>query len=328
MKLRLSALRRRCATALIAAHPRRRLGATAPPGRRRAAGEDQGQDQGPAAAARRRSATGSRRSPRSPRSCPTRRSRSASATAATRSSKSTPYVRQVKGKKFGRVKLRSKALLEPGKYLARVSKAATGQQAGGVGEVEEVLAQVHRPRSGRPRPGGRSSSTSCCATRATTTPTSTRYGSHTERAVLAFRKVNGMERTFNAEPDDLQDARRRQGRLQAEVRRLGQARRGRHLTPGDGARQRRRGRSTSSTSRPAPRPPPPTRAVHLLSQGPRLQLDRACTTRSITTAARRPTATHSVPTYPASHGCIRNPIPDSVFIYNWIDFGDKMYVYV
>jgi lipoprotein-anchoring transpeptidase ErfK/SrfK len=41
-------------------------------------------------------------------------------------------------------------------------------------------------------------------------------------------------------------------------------------------------------------------------------------------------ATHgykSVPPYPASHGCIRNPIPDSIFIYNWIDLGDKMYVY-
>ena len=42
-------------------------------------------------------------------------------------------------------------------------------------------------------------------------------------------------------------------------------------------------------------------------------------------------ATHgyaSVPPYPASHGCIRNPIPDSIFIYNWIDLGDKMYVYI
>ena len=41
-------------------------------------------------------------------------------------------------------------------------------------------------------------------------------------------------------------------------------------------------------------------------------------------------ATHgykSVPPYPASHGCIRNPIPNSIFIYNWIDLGDKMFVY-
>ena len=41
-------------------------------------------------------------------------------------------------------------------------------------------------------------------------------------------------------------------------------------------------------------------------------------------------ATHgykSVPTYPASHGCIRNPIPDSKFIYNWINLGNEMSVY-
>ena len=36
---------------------------------------------------------------------------------------------------------------------------------------------------------------------------------------------------------------------------------------------------------------------------------------------------HSVPDYPASHGCLRNPIPDSVHIYNWIDLGDPIYVY-
>ena len=36
---------------------------------------------------------------------------------------------------------------------------------------------------------------------------------------------------------------------------------------------------------------------------------------------------HSVPNYPASHGCLRNPIPDSRHIYNWIDLGDPIYVY-
>ncbi len=36
---------------------------------------------------------------------------------------------------------------------------------------------------------------------------------------------------------------------------------------------------------------------------------------------------HDVPTYPASHGCLRNPIPDSVHIYNWIDIGDPIFVY-
>jgi hypothetical protein len=41
-------------------------------------------------------------------------------------------------------------------------------------------------------------------------------------------------------------------------------------------------------------------------------------------------ATHGyspVPNYPASHGCLRNPIADSVFIYNWINIGDTIYVY-
>ena len=36
---------------------------------------------------------------------------------------------------------------------------------------------------------------------------------------------------------------------------------------------------------------------------------------------------HSVPTYPASHGCVRNPISQSVFIYNWVRLGMSVYVY-
>jgi lipoprotein-anchoring transpeptidase ErfK/SrfK len=41
-------------------------------------------------------------------------------------------------------------------------------------------------------------------------------------------------------------------------------------------------------------------------------------------------ATHGyadVPNHNASHGCVRNPIPFSRFIYNWIDIGDPMHVY-
>jgi len=34
-----------------------------------------------------------------------------------------------------------------------------------------------------------------------------------------------------------------------------------------------------------------------------------------------------VPSYAASHGCIRVPIPNAVSIYNWIDLGDAIYVY-
>ena len=35
----------------------------------------------------------------------------------------------------------------------------------------------------------------------------------------------------------------------------------------------------------------------------------------------------SVPNYPASHGCIRVPIPNALSIHNWIDIGDRIFVY-
>jgi lipoprotein-anchoring transpeptidase ErfK/SrfK len=38
---------------------------------------------------------------------------------------------------------------------------------------------------------------------------------------------------------------------------------------------------------------------------------------------------HSVPMHEAaSHGCVRNPIPFSVYIYNWIHLGDAIHVYL
>jgi hypothetical protein len=43
-------------------------------------------------------------------------------------------------------------------------------------------------------------------------------------------------------------------------------------------------------------------------------------------------ATHGYPSVPmheaASHGCVRNPIPFSVYIYNWINLGDAIHVYL
>jgi hypothetical protein len=35
----------------------------------------------------------------------------------------------------------------------------------------------------------------------------------------------------------------------------------------------------------------------------------------------------SVPNFPASHGCLRVPIPNALSIYNWIDIGDPIYAY-
>jgi len=35
----------------------------------------------------------------------------------------------------------------------------------------------------------------------------------------------------------------------------------------------------------------------------------------------------SVPAYPASHGCLRVPIPNALQIYNWVDIGDPIFLY-
>jgi lipoprotein-anchoring transpeptidase ErfK/SrfK len=34
-----------------------------------------------------------------------------------------------------------------------------------------------------------------------------------------------------------------------------------------------------------------------------------------------------VPTYAASHGCIRVPVPNAYSIFRWIDLGDRIFVY-
>jgi lipoprotein-anchoring transpeptidase ErfK/SrfK len=35
----------------------------------------------------------------------------------------------------------------------------------------------------------------------------------------------------------------------------------------------------------------------------------------------------SVPPYNASHGCLRVPVPNAWFIYNWVKMGDRVSVY-
>ena len=153
-----------------------------------------------------------------------------------------------------------------------------------------------------------------------------RYGSHTERAVMAFRKVNGMARNFQATPGIFKMLADGKGGFEIEypdgghhaevdiskqVMALadgGEAKYVFHIATGAAADALRPGR------------------VHFYRKDPGFN----SIGMYYSVYYNRGEATHgyhSVPPYPASHGCIRNPIPDSVFIYNWIDLGDKMYVY-
>jgi peptidoglycan hydrolase-like protein with peptidoglycan-binding domain len=240
--------------------------------------------------------------------------------------KRTPYVRQVKGKKFGRVKLESKALLEPGKYRVRVGKKATAQQAGASAKSKKFSLKYIDLDPGDRGPAVKLFNKLLRDQGYYNTDKSV-YSSHTERAVMAFRKVNGMERNFNADPGIFKTLAEGKGGFKAkypnaskhtevdiskQVMALvsgGEVKYVFHIATGAAATPSDQGAFTYYRKDPG---------FNSIGMYYSVYYNRGEATHGY----------HSVPPYPASHGCIRNPIPDSIFIYNWIDLGDKMYVYV
>jgi lipoprotein-anchoring transpeptidase ErfK/SrfK len=239
--------------------------------------------------------------------------------------KKTPFVRDVKGQDFGRFKLRSKPLVEGGKYRVRAKKAATGAQAGASakskaftlkfpdldpgddGPAVEVFNQLLRDQAYYNEDRGN-------------------YGSHTQRAVMAFRKVNGMERNFQATPGIFKTLAEGKGGfkiahpeaghhaevdISKQVMALadnGEAQHVFHIATGAAATPSDQGAFTFYRKDPG---------YNSIGMYYSVYYNRGEATHGY----------HSVPPYPASHGCIRNPIPDSIFIYNWIDLGMKIWVY-
>ena len=239
--------------------------------------------------------------------------------------KANPYVRQVKGKSFGRFVLRSKPLLEAGHYRARATKKATAQQAGAQAKSKKFALKFVDID-----PGDRGPAVGLfndlLREQAYYNTDKNRYGSHTERAVMAFRKVNGMARNFQATPGIFKTLAAGKGGFKIEhpeaghhaevdiskqVMALadgGEAKYVFHIATGAAATPSDQGAFTFYRKDPG---------FNSIGMYYSVYYNRGEATHGY----------HSVPPYPASHGCIRNPIPDSVFIYNWIDLGDKMYVY-
>ena len=219
-------------------------------------------------------------------------------------------MRQVKGKNFGRFKLRSKPLVEAGKYRVRVQKKATARQAGASAKSKSFGLKYIDLDPGDSGPAVELFN-DLLRKQAYFNTDNAHYGSHTERAVMAFRKVNGMARNFQATPEIFAELADGQGRLQDRVPERRQARRGRHLQAGDGARRRRQGqvrlprrdRRRGDAVRLGRRSPSTARTPGFNSIGMYYSVyyNRGEATHGY----------HSVPPYPASHGCIRNPIPDS-----------------
>ena len=153
-----------------------------------------------------------------------------------------------------------------------------------------------------------------------------KYDSATGRAVLAFHKVNNMARSENATSSDFKKLAKGKGGYD-----LKWPEGGKHVET-DLSRQvmvLAKGNEVDEIyhiSSGAPATPT------ILGKFNFYRKDAGYNSIGMYYSAYfiRGYATHgykSVPTYPASHGCLRNPIPDSVHIYNWIDIGDPIYVY-
>lgn len=234
-------------------------------------------------------------------------------------------VRQVPGTNHGAFKLRSPRLYRPGKYRVRAFKPPTRAQAGD-GDRSRIFT-IRYPKLNR---GDRGKAVALfnelLGKRGYYAPNGRTYNSGTERAVLAFRKVNRMARTTRTTSGIFK--RLAAGKGAFSLRHPGA---GRHVEV-DISRQvmvlAAKGK--------------PQHTFHISSGKPGTPSDRG----HFRFFRRQPgynnvgmyysvyynggEAIHgykSVPTYPASAGCIRNPVPNSRFIYGWVSLGMSIYVY-
>ena len=237
-------------------------------------------------------------------------------------------IRHVKGRNQGRFKIRSPRLIEDGSYRVRAKKEDSPNQVGFSEQSRDV--GIRYPDLD---PGMRNSKVNLfnhlLSEQAYYTSNGQTYGSATGRAVLAFRKVNGMARTQNATPSIFRTLANGNGgfklerpgagrHVEADLSRQvmvladnGKAKHIFHISSGTAATPTIKGHHTFFRKEPGTNSHGMVDSVYF---GP----------------TNRGYATHgykSVPNYPASHGCLRNPIPNSRFIYNWINLGESIFVY-
>jgi L,D-transpeptidase catalytic domain len=234
-------------------------------------------------------------------------------------------IEQIEGRDAGRFELVSKRVIKPGTYRFRANKNQTVGQDGALAGSRGV--NVDFPDLD---PGDHGKKVrlfnKLLAKRAYHTSKGRDYDSATARAVLAFRKVNNMSRTTQANPAIYKKLAAGKGgfklkwpeggkHVEADLSRQvmvlargGKARHIFHISSGTAATPTVRGKFPVYRFQPGYNSKSMYYSVYFTGGY----------------------ATHgyaSVPTYPASHGCLRNPIPDSVFIYNWLNYGDVFYVY-
>jgi len=152
------------------------------------------------------------------------------------------------------------------------------------------------------------------------------YDARTSRAVLAFRKMTGMARTTSATKPVMRRIARGRGRF-----RIHHPRHGRHLEADisrqvlvliEGRRVRRiypisSGKASTPTVLGSFRVYSKTSGTNSVGMVHSAYFIGGYATHGY----------HSVPTFPASHGCLRVPIPDALSLFRWIRIGTPVDVY-
>lgn len=236
----------------------------------------------------------------------------------------TMYVQEKKSADYGKFSL-SEKIVKPGRYRVQAIHKKTGRLAaskdrtrpfrieypdldpGNQGSVVKTFNRLLE-KQGYVNDGGSS------------------YDSASDRAVLAFHKVNGDKRTGNATPGDFKKLAKGNGGFNLKYPGAGKhveadlSRQVMVLAKGDKVDE------IYHISSGAPATPTILGHFNFYRKEPGTNSHGMVNSVYFI----RGYATHgyaSVPTYPASHGCLRNPIPDSMHIYNWIDLGDDIFVY-
>jgi hypothetical protein len=234
-------------------------------------------------------------------------------------------VHQVGHNDVGKVKLKSQRLLKSGSYRVRALHKETPAQQGD-------HKASHRFHVSYPDldPGQRNGDVSLfnrlLRNEGYYVSLGSKYSDATQRAVMAFRKVNNMSRSWNASPAIFRRLADRKGGFNLKYPGAG-----RHVEV-DISRQvmvladNGKAQHIFHVSTGAPATPTIRGHFHFYRRQPGFNsLGMYYSVYFIRGYAIH--GYHSVPPYNASHGCVRNPIPNSKFIYNWVSLGMSIYVY-
>jgi L,D-transpeptidase catalytic domain len=236
-----------------------------------------------------------------------------------------PVVNRIPHTDKGRFDLRSKELLKPGAYRVVAKHLGTGDQGRAVARSAKF--HIKYPDID---PGDRNSAVKLfnhlLARQGYYSTHGRRYSTKTGFAVMAFRKVNGMKRTFNASPGIFKELAAGDGSFH-----LAYPGAGKHVEV-DISKQvmvlAKHGKPqyTFHVSTGAPATPTIRGHYHFYMRQPGFNSEGMYYS-VYWHGGYAIHGYHSVPPYPASHGCVRNPIPESQFIYNWVSLGMSIYTY-